>query len=141
MTKFRKNVKKYFGAFSILLVSAIVSQGPVMAGMQETEAAMIVDQYMQALMQGDTIALQGSLSEDYLKTKKSTFENPNYAQFLQKIYVNANYKILAINPQNKGMLGVDVSVSYPGQESSNFSLWLKDQGKGLRIFMETELNN
>ena len=94
MKKFRKYMSKHIGAALFVLLGFNVYQASALeqpqAGMNATEATAVVNQYMQALMQGDINTVRGLLDEKLLERKAGMFSNPTYPQFLQKLYNNAS---------------------------------------------------
>lgn len=142
---FRKNISRQMGVALIVLLNFVFYQESALAQPQANvnvaEATAVVNQYMQALMQGDINIARSQLAEKLLKTKMNTFSNPDYPQFLRKLYKNAEYEIVGSELRDNRMVAVDVLITHSGVEKSGFRLWLEDNnGLGLRIFMETNLS-
>jgi len=138
-----KNMRLFRLAFYILL-GAVVWQGNLAVAQSltndnATEASMVVNQYMQALMQGDTEIVRSLLIDNELARKSSMLKNPTYPGFLQKIYNNAQYQISNTELSGADKIIVDVLVTYASQEKAKFRLWLRNtDDSGMRIFFETE---
>jgi len=140
-----QNIKSFGLAFYILLgVVALQTNLAVaqpLSSTNVTEAGMVANQYMQALMEGDTEIVRSLLVDDALTRKSSMLSNPTYSGFLQRIYSNAQFQILNAELRSSGNIIADVLVTYSSQETIKFRLWLKSVEKvGMRIFSETELH-
>jgi len=145
MKKLRKDIGKRIAAVLLVMLGFIFYQESVLAQTQTSvnvsEATSIANQYMQALINGDINTMRSLLAEKLLKRKANIFSNPDYPQFLKKLYKNAKYEIVNSAGKGKKMTAVDVMITYPNKGISRFRLWIKDSNNaGLHVFMETNLN-
>ena len=58
-------------------------------------AENVVENYMQALIEGDTTAALSFLSANLVDEKKTLFNNPAYSQQLRVAYVGAEFEIVS----------------------------------------------
>jgi len=136
---------KTLGLAFYILLGVSVLQGnlamaqPLTSG-NVTEANMVADQYMQALIMGDTEIVRSLLVDDELARKSSMLSNPAYSGFLQRLYSNARFQILNTGLSGDDKVIVDVLVTYASHETVKFRLWFRNaKNSGMRIFSESKL--
>ena len=105
----------------------------------ESEASSIVLNYLDALSQGDTIAIKELLGGQYLENRSTQLDNPNYTNTLSKIYSNANSEILDTEIIDDINIAVDTKIALSPDEI----LWrrfivTKDDDEKLKIIDERE---
>jgi hypothetical protein len=127
-----------YTALFILFSSVMFSQ-TASAQATEQEAQLIVEQYMQALKNGDVTTVRSKLSKSQLREKNTTFKTSDYDRFLRNLYKNSRYEILNTEITGVDTAIVDVEVIYKKNDTTKFRLWLAEEDNILRIIGETNL--
>jgi len=106
-------------------------------------ATGFVEQYFEALRQGDTAAVLDMLGPELRERYKSALSNPKYAEHLRSIYQGAELYDVAYGDQPLGAV-VTASLRFPDGELRRIQFRLErrsvqDDSAGLAIVSEQEL--
>jgi len=131
MKQLKDNIKRTAVIFFLLAIfgfAAAQDNRMVNAG---ASAKHVVNQYLTALVQGDTNTVVGLLGGNFLQNRKRLLSNPTYPTRLQEIYSNVTYSIIGHQVLNISMVTVDVNIVWSDSKEEKYRFLLKREGKGV----------
>ena len=126
----------------LLLVVAPVMSAPVLEkAILPDEAVAVIEQYFNALSEGDTNTIRSLLGPSLLKQRERMLQNPTYSTYLIKHYNNIQHTISVPQLLNDNTVAIKVELSRDNtiQHKYQFILRLFDQS-AIRIDDEEEIS-
>ena len=102
----------------ILVATGVIFFSNYSLAMGSSDLEITVDQFLEALRNGDTGALIDVFSEKQLKYRRKLMNNPRYSDFLRRHYENCEFQIKEIRQLSEFSVEVYVEIVSSGQISS-----------------------
>jgi len=128
--------------FSLLINTTWATEDTV----SKEQAATTVTNYINALSQGDILAIKGLLGGKLSGKRENLLNNPSYSNMLLNIYADVEYEILDSSIDNENNIVVDVVIIFNSQETMKTRFIINGINTmggvtSYKIIDETELQN
>ena len=98
--------------YMILLCSSVATADTRL----EENAQNLVSQYLTALIQGDTELLLDSIGGDFLESRRTLLQNPDYSAYLAEVYTDARVSVTGSRQLTANSVAVDAVIEKASDE-------------------------